>query len=160
MNRPYAYQTAEGQQAIALRNETAEYFATVHGWGVTIDPNPLQPIAVTFRRRDGVEVLAIIRNRSERSDGFSYPTILITSDKLDLLANMAQARNCLGLVIVRMADDVLFCWTAFDTRLGRIRFPEKSTVTKGDCMGSHHAERRNCFLPLSTALTIRPNALI
>ena len=152
----YAYETEQGQQALAARNRTADYYACIHGLKTAISPNPLDPLPVYFLRNGRLDSLAIIRNRSERLSSFPWSSIILTASKVDMLKREVILRNVNGLVIVRMADDALLSW-----RVGPlINYPRGNSITKGDCLGSHFVERENVFLPLDRATVVTPDQLV
>lgn len=156
----YLYQTREGRAAIERRNKTANFYACVLGLRTVISRNPLDPIPVTFFNKGGKrDSFAIVRNRSETFQEFSWPSIIVTASKVDQLIEKSRQHRVNGNVLVRMADNTLLIWRVCDP-FGAVNYPRRVSTTKGDCMGSHFAERENMLLPISNAHVIRPEALI
>lgn len=156
----YAYQTEQGREAIRRRNETAEFYACIHGFETDIDPDPLSPLAVSFTKDKDLVELSIIRNRSETLEGFRWPSILLTAKKLEFLINRAHLLVLPATVIVGMADNTLLRWEVVNQDGVVIDFAKALSYTKGDCMGSHLALRENAHLPISEATVLRTNCLV
>lgn len=156
----YAHETEQGRKAIRQRNLTAKFYGCVRGFDTVINPDPLTPIAISFHRNRRVQELAVVRNRSETRDEFGWSSILITSNKVDLLISQARSMGVLGRVIVGMADGPIFVWPVIDEYGAIFSYPRRVSSTKGDCMGSHFAERENTHLPLCDAEVFEPALLI
>lgn len=160
MRRLYACETEQGQEAIRRRNETAEIYACIHGLDVHIDPNPLSPLAVSFYWGDELRKLAIIRNRSETYDGFRWPSVMITTKKVEFMIDRALRFKVPGIVIAGLLDNTLLTWDVVDERGNVADFVRYVSETKGDCMGSHMAHRENSHLPVEEAQVLSPQLLI
>lgn len=160
MRLPYAYETEQGQEAIRRRNETAEIYACIRGWDVHIDPKPLSPLAVSFYRDDRLQELAIVRNRSETYEGYRWPSALVTTKKLEFMIDRALRFNVSAVVIIGLADNTLLTWPVVDGRGNVASFVRYISETKGDCMGSHMANRENSHLPIEEAQVLPPTLLV
>jgi hypothetical protein len=156
----YAYQTNEGQAAIRKRNQTAEFYACLKGLNLVVDRDPLNPVALSFQKGGKIQELAIVRNRNESMAEFTWPSVMITTAKINQLVTRAKHLRVAGQVLVNMADNVLLSWTVIDNAGNERRYGKQVTTTKGDCMGSHFASRENTFLPISEATVFEPQQLI
>lgn len=156
----YAYQTLEGKNAIRKRNQTAQFYAHLTESELLIDPDPLSPIAISFRKFGKIQEVAIVRNRSESMAEFNWPTILITTSKVAQLVARARFLRVPGSIMVSMSDNVLLSWPVVDCNGVESTFVSRVTTTKGDCMGSHMASRQNTFLPIDLATVFNPSQLI
>lgn len=157
---PYAYQTEQGQDAIRRRNKTAEFYACVNGLNLCIDSNPLSPLAISFHKDGRLHELAIVRNRNESLSQFQWPSVMITSNKLDFMVERARRLNVRASVIVGMADYATAVWTVVNEHGEVSEYPRRSSSTKGDCMGSHFAVRENSHLPIEKAKMLQPTCLL
>lgn len=156
----YAHETPQGKEAIRKRNLTAKFYGCVHGFNTVINPDPMAPIAISFQRGGKTQELAIVRNRSETRSQFSWPSILITSSKIDELVSRALRLGVAGKVIVGMADDSVLVWTIVNENGETFAYPRYVSKTKGDCMASHFAERQNTHLPVSVSEVFEPMVLV
>ena len=156
----YAYQTTQGQTAIQNRNQVAKFYACIMGFKAVIDPDPLSQLAVSFHKNGVVEEIAVIRNRSESMDQFSWSTIMVTTEKINQLARRAKFLGVVGRVLVNMADNVLLSWTVVNIDGIEIMYDTKVTKSKGDCMGSYYACRENTFFPVDEAELFYPSDLL
>ena len=156
----YAYQTHQGQTAIQNRNQTAEFYACIKGFKSVIDPDPLSQLAVSFQKNGRVAEIVVIRNRSESMDQFSWATIMVTTEKINLLAKRAKLLGVVGRMLVKMADNVLLSWTVVDSNGIELLYDTKATKSKGDCMGSFYVSRENTFFPIDEAEFFYPSDLI
>lgn len=160
MRPQYAYETEQGQEAIRRRNETAEIYACIRGWDVRINPSPLSPLAISFHHDDQLQELAIVRNRSETYAGYRWPSALVTARKLDFMVEQARRLKVPGVVIVGLADNTLLTWPVVDGHGNVASFVRYISETKGDCMGSHMANRENSHLPIEKAEVLPPTMLV
>jgi len=156
----HAYTTSTGQLAIRRRNQTAEFYAFVHGFGLKVDPNDLCPIAITFTRQGRPEAVAIVRNRNETLEEFNYPTLMVTAAKVHQLVETAQARKTRGIMIAGMADGAMLTWEVVN-RDGTYHLHDTwNSETMADCLRSGLVVRENMYFPLDAATVIPATVLI